>query len=261
MSQDSAALACRVAKRPQQVLSNGRRAAIVTASSENLAELPDGTVDLVLTDPPYFDNISYSELSDFYLAWHQTLGVAEHPYRSRAACAPIAANLAITKRTDEQIASYGTRLTGILSQCNRVLKPDGVCVFTYHHRSPAAWLALGESLARSGLKCTAVIPMRGEGQGGLHSHDGTIKWDAVFVCRRIKGVVRGSRAVVVPAICVAHATKKAGAFRELLQKQERIAFRTPDYGNLVRGIIVSYARLGPLRGAIPLQAALARISD
>lgn len=58
------------------VLTGSATAAIGTQSSEDLHLLPDASVDLVLTDPPYFDNLSYSELSDFYLAWHQALGIA-----------------------------------------------------------------------------------------------------------------------------------------------------------------------------------------
>ena len=52
--------------------------------SESLEGIPDGSIDLILTDPPYFDNLSYSELSDFYLAWHQSLGMAEPPYDNPA---------------------------------------------------------------------------------------------------------------------------------------------------------------------------------
>ena len=31
--------------------------------------LPDGSVDAIVTDPPYFDFVHYSELSDFFFAW------------------------------------------------------------------------------------------------------------------------------------------------------------------------------------------------
>ena len=163
------------------VLNGGATAAIETQSSEKLHLLPDGSVDLVLTDPPYFDNLSYSELSDFYLAWHQALGIAPPPYDDNVTSAPILQNLAITRRSEEAIKGYQDRLQQIFMECNRVLKPDGICVFTYHHKLASAWDALGMALLHSGLLVTKVLPMRGEGQGGLHTYDGTIKWDAVLV--------------------------------------------------------------------------------
>ena len=79
--------------------------------------------------------------------------------------------------------------------------PNGrASVLTYHHRSERAWWALGEALVRSGLQCTGVISLRGEGQGGLHSYEGTIKWDAVLVCRPGKGlpVIEKGTLVVSP---------------------------------------------------------------
>ena len=158
--------ASEVSANPWQVLTGSSRASIRTKTSEDLAEIPDGTIDLILTDPPYFDNLSYSELSDFYLAWHQSLGEAEPPFDDPHLAAPIGENLALTSRADESIAVYRERLRRIFSECQRVLKRNGGFVFTYHHKHIAAWNAVGEALARSGFRCTAVLPLRGEGQGG-----------------------------------------------------------------------------------------------
>src|SRR5690606_11383155 len=79
-----------VANTPEAVLDGRAEAAICTGSSADLGSLPDGSVDLVLTDPPYLDNVSYSELSDFYLAWRQRLGVAEGVYADEDRPAPLA---------------------------------------------------------------------------------------------------------------------------------------------------------------------------
>ena len=93
----------------------------------------------------------------------------------------------MTTKTDEAIAEYRHKLAAILRECWRVLHPEGVCVFTYPHTSVKAWNALGEAIARSGFRVSSVLPLRGEGQGGLHSYDGTIKWDAVFVSPETRG--------------------------------------------------------------------------
>ena len=242
---------CEVSSDPWTVLAGSSRASIATKSSEDLDRIEDGTVDLILTDPPYFDNLSYSELSDFYLAWHQSLGMAEPPYDNPDLCAPLEENLASPDRADKSFATYERRLHCILAECRRVLKEAGVLVFTYHHKSSAAWAALGEALVRSGLKCTAVLPMRGEGQGGLHSYDGTIKWDAVFVCRKGSSVwPRALGSAVVSRRAVERAKLRASAYAENLAKTPRIGFHDPDRVNLERAMIVALASLGRETGEL-----------
>ncbi len=247
-----------VSTHPWRVLDGSSHASISTKTSENLEGIPDGSINLILTDPPYFDNLSYSELSDFYLAWHQSLGVAEPPYDNPALAAPIKENLALTDHGDHAIEVYRNSLKRIFCECHRVLRGDGILVFTYHHKSPVAWGALGDALARSGLKCTTVLPLRGEGQGGLHSYDGTIKWDAVFICRKGTPVPsETSDEAVVPLTAIEQAKHQACAYAEDLAKTRQIGFREPDRLNLERALIVASAIIAPAQpNLMPLSDAL-----
>ena len=247
-----------VGSHPRGVLQGKFQAAIRTQDSVTLSSLPEGAVDLILTDPPYFDNVSYSELSDFYLVWHQALGIAERPYARPNRSAPIRANLAVTATTDEAIAEYRHKLMMILRECRRVLHPRGVCVFTYHHRSAKAWHALGDALARSGLHVSSVLPLRGEGQGGLHSYDGTIKWDAVFVCRKSTRQPKGERSlVVIPKRAIKAAAQRVKTYRTRLAGTKQLGFRAPDQLNLYRAFAVAAARVAPLTPrSLLLEAAL-----
>jgi adenine-specific DNA methylase len=244
----------------REVLKGTSRAAITTKSSADMSEVADQSIDLILTDPPYFDNISYSELSDFYLAWPQCLGIAEPPYNDRKKSAPLEENLAVTTRSIDGVEPYKRELTCIFAECARVLKRTGVCVLTYHHRSERAWWALGEALVRAGLRCTGVIPLRGEGQGGLHSYEGTIKWDAVLVCRPSKArraIEKGTLVVSPEEIAYAQAT--ASAWAERLGQKPRLGFRAVDHENLLRALIVSRSRVRVrTAGWVPLDKALAQ---
>jgi hypothetical protein len=233
-----------VTTNPAAVLSRQSRAAIVGRSSAALAELSDESVDLVLTDPPYLDNVNYSELSDFYLAWHQVLGVAAAPYDDVSRPAPLAENLAVSRRTQDAILRYEAELSEIFRQCRRVLRRAGLCVFTYHHLSWKAWSALGTALARSGLCCTAVVPMRGEGQGGLHSKKGSIKWDAVLVCRRVEDEPKTGEHVVVANGRIQEARAEAIRYFDVLSKESKIGFKEPDVLNLFRALLVARATPG-----------------
>lgn len=232
-----------VGRNPTDVLNGNCTAAVKTQSSEELTDIPDGVIDLILTDPPYFDNISYSELSDFYLAWHQKIGVSEPPYNNAESVAPIFDNIAVVDKSEEALLMYRNKLLRIFSECRRVLKSKGICVFTYHHRSTIAWCAVGEALALSGFKCTSVLPLRGEGQGGLHSHNGTIKWDAVFICRKTEEFLlfNPNDQVVVSKEKLLKAKSKAKAYVDRLTQNKRIGFREPDFHNLERAFIVSVA--------------------
>ena len=227
----------------KDVLNGDATAAIETQSSENLSLLPSESVDLILTDPPYFDNLSYSELSDFYLAWHQELGIAQSPYDDKSLSAPILDNLAITRRSDETIKEYREKLQRIFKECARVLKSGGICVFTYHHKLASAWDALGTALLHSDFAVTKVLPMRGEGQGGLHTYDGTIKWDAVLVSRKKKDHSEKGCPVISDRARDA-AFKGAKEHFDILSQHKRIGFKVPDFTNLVRALIVSKSFLG-----------------
>ena len=246
-----------VSSSPIEVLKGASRAAVAPRSAEHIADLSAGSIDLVMTDPPYFDNISYSEYSDFYLAWHQMLGCAEPPYDSPEATTPMASNLAVASGKREAVETYAKTLALIFSECRRVLKENGRFVFTYHHRSPAAWHAVGAALHKAGLITHHVFPMRGEGNGGLHSFTGTIKWDAVFVCR--PGVTQRQSEILLPQAAIDAARRCAKTYEDRLKRDPRLGFRMPDYLNLYRACLCGEATRYRSNGSddgIPLGAAL-----
>jgi adenine-specific DNA methylase len=248
-----------IAKSPSSVISGLTQAAIITQSSENLSEIPDSSIDLILTDPPYFDNISYSELSDFYLAWHQSLSSAESPYDDPTKAGPISENLSLENRSDVALSIYHHKLLNIFLECHRVLKKRGLFVFSYHHNSIKAWHSIGDSLARSGFRCTAVVPLRGEGQGGLHSYKGTIKWDSVLICRKsiLPARSENHEFVILSPKVIASAKQKANYYAQRFGNKERIGFREPDRLNFERALIAASAKIGLMSdSSITLQNAL-----
>jgi len=231
---------------------------IKVADSTRLGHLQDDSFDLVLTDPPYFDNLNYSELSDFYLAWHQSLGIASGKYADSQATAPLVANMAVSESDcEDAVENYEDDLTAVFREIERVLKPESPCVFTYHHNDDRAWIGVGRALIASGLNCTSVVPMRGEGQGGLHSYDQTIRWDSVFTLRKVQSSGGSSRenersmpkpsAAVVPERAIREGVKRVGTYVDTLST-EGVNLREPDQVNLLRAFLVrdavNYSRTG-----------------
>lgn len=121
---------------------------VVSGSSERQL-LPSGSVDLVLTDPPYHDDVHYGELSQPLQAW---AGLA----------APDAGSDAVVNRATGQLVaagSYSALLTSIFRESARLLREDGHLIFSYANRDPRAWAQLLEALQSAGLRavgCTIV---------------------------------------------------------------------------------------------------------
>src|SRR5439155_23291656 len=115
---------------------------------------------------------------------------------------------------------------------------------------------------RWGVCCGSVLPLRGEGEGGLHSFDGTSKWDAVLVCRRGNAPGHSRLPAVVSLGAITEAAAIAEQYAKRLMADETIGFRDPDKLNLYRALVVTRARLGaPQKGAVRLLAALESIPD
>ena len=139
----------------------------------------DASIDLVLTDPPYFDNIPYPELSDFFAPWLAMLGVID-------SAGPVARahSLSAPNREPHSIDRFAADLHACFAELARVLRPDGRLIFTFQHSTPGAWSGLAHALAAAPLEPIQVLPMLGNGKVGLHVHEGASTWDAVFVVRR-----------------------------------------------------------------------------
>jgi len=173
----------RIAKDERDFWRDGRTALLRCESAEDLSWIPERFVDAVVTDPPYFDNIMYSELADFFYVWLR-LGLADvYPwfkplYSSRAR--EIIKNDKLGKTTE----FFNEGLTAVLRQCSRVLKDEGLLIFTFHHNEPWAWEGIASVLMRAGFYISASPIVRSEGKSGFHSSKGNIRYDACLVCRK-----------------------------------------------------------------------------
>jgi putative DNA methylase len=162
---------------------DGANVFLQCGSSESLP-VPDSSVDAIITDPPYFGNVMYSELSNFFYVWLK-LGLKEKYQEFHPEYVPwkeeIIENRVQSKGREEYVQGLGK----VFSESNRVLVPDGVLVFTFHHTKFAAWGALLEALLASGFYVTATYPVRSEMRASTHLYEmDNISYDMVFVCRK-----------------------------------------------------------------------------
>ncbi len=237
---------------------NGHTRVVLAGDSRKLAGVPDKSIDLILTDPPFFDNIAYSELSDFFLPWLQALGLIRGTGDSR-----LPESLAARARDESGYQAFRKGLADCFVQMRRVLKDGGRLVFSYQHSTPEGWDALAFALASAGWQPIQVFPMLGNSSSGLHQHEGTIMWDAVTVCR--KGRVRPVENLPVGAVAVVAAAGHARTWAERLGSLRGSAFRAADRNNLQRAALVA-AALGMFdgdnRGGVrPLREVLAKVGE
>jgi adenine-specific DNA methylase len=210
------------------------RRRIIQGDSRKLACVKTQSVDVILTDPPYFDNIAYSELSDFFLPWLESFGLAKR----RSDPDRLPPNLAAQARGEAAYLEFRKGLAKCFRQMRRVLKDDGRLVFTYQHRSALAWAGLATALRKGRWRPIEVFPLLGNSSAGPHQHEGTILWDAVTVCR--KGTVE-QEDIGLSACQIGQAVEHAKRWKRKLARSETIAFRECDHANLLSASLVAAA--------------------
>jgi adenine-specific DNA methylase len=151
----------------------------LSCGDSSKTDIRSESVDLVVTDPPFFDNVHYSQLADFFHVWqhfisgrngHQTV----HSTRSSAE----------VQASDPEV--FAERLRGVWAECHRVLRPDGLLVFTYHHSRPDGWHAVLDALDHSGFVVVATHPIKAEMSVAAPKSQAKepIDLDVIIVCRK-----------------------------------------------------------------------------
>ena len=167
----------------EELMQHDRSALLRCQSSEDLSFIPDQSVDVVITDPPYFDNVQYSELADFFYVWLRLALKDRYPwFQPELSSRPeeIVKNDRLGKTTD----FFNQGLQRVFKECHRVLKDEGMMVFTFHHNQPWAWKSVAQMILDAGFYVSASPIVRSEGKSGYHSSKGNIRYDAVLVCRK-----------------------------------------------------------------------------
>ena len=162
----------------------------INNSSVNSLQFDDNYFDAVLTDPPYYDNVPYSYLSDFFYVWLK---------RSIGYLYPDLFSTPLTPKSNE-IVAYADRqeigdakkyfehmMDKALKEISRVLKQNGVAVIVYAHKSTEGWETLINSLLSSGLVVTAAWPIHTEMKNRIRSQESAVLASSIYmVCRKWK---------------------------------------------------------------------------
>lgn len=161
---------------------------IVNQGSATALNYPDNYFDAILTDPPYYDNVPYSYLSDFFYVWlKRTIG---HLY-------PDLFSTPLTPKASEIVAySHGKdgydggkrffedNLSLAFREISRVLKNQGAAVIVYAHKSTEGWETVINALLDSGLIVTSAWPMNTEKEGRLRAQESAALASSIYIVAR-----------------------------------------------------------------------------
>ena len=152
-------------------------------SSDHL-DVPDGVVDAVVTDPPYYGNVMYSELSNFFYVWLR-IALKDRYGIFEDSLVPTDEEVIENRHQKKGRDEFIQGLTKVFTESNRVLSDDGILVFTFHHKKQEAWGAILRTILDSGFYVTSTYPVRSEMKASTHLHDlENIMYDMIFVCRK-----------------------------------------------------------------------------
>ena len=177
--------------------------AVVLRGSATALPWPEDSIDAVITDPPYYDNVDYSKLSDFFYIWlKRTIGhlYPEHfaaestPKKGEAVADPVRHGGNRQKAKE----AYEAMMAKSFAEANRILKPGGQMTVVYAHKTTLGWSTLVDALRNSGFIVLEAWPLDTEKPGRLVAQDTSALASSIFlVARKREGTLTGSYEDVV----------------------------------------------------------------
>jgi len=149
---------------------------------------PDNYFNAVITDPPYYDNVPYSYLSDFFYVWLKRCIGDLYPDLFSTPLTPKSKEIVAytyNKSWKEAKKSFEEMINLAFKEICRVLKPNGITVIVFAHKSTDAWETIINSLLSSGLVLTASWPVHTEMRERLRARESAALASSVYmVCRK-----------------------------------------------------------------------------
>jgi hypothetical protein len=175
---------------------------IIQGSASNLGEYKSESIDNITVDPPYYDNVQYAELSDFFYVWLK---------RSVGHLFPEFFRDELTNKDDEAVANparfnltpspsptrrggnarklaeqdYERKMFAAFREMHRVLHPNGTLTVMFTHKKVEAWDTLASALIGAGFVIRASWPIHTESEHSLHQAKKNAAASTILlVCRK-----------------------------------------------------------------------------
>jgi adenine-specific DNA methylase len=169
-------------------ISNTGESGNVSQMSANKLSYEDNSFDAVFTDPPYYDNIPYSYLSDFFYVWLKRILNNDYPELFSTPLTPkrdeIVAYSNIPGGFDAGKKFFEDMLKKSFQEIFRILKNNGTSIIVYAHKSTEGWETLINSLIDSGLIVTSAWPLNTEKEARLRASESAALASSIYIISR-----------------------------------------------------------------------------
>jgi len=159
--------------------------------------LPDNSVDAFITDPPYYNAVPYADLSDFFYVWlrrtlsgiHSSLLDGNLSPKEDEVCEMAGWDPVRYKHKDSNW--FESMMSKAMNEGRRILKPDGICIIVFAHKTTSGWEALLQAMIDAGWMITGSWPIDTEMPGRLRAHNSAALASSIhLVCRPRKNLDR-----------------------------------------------------------------------
>jgi putative DNA methylase len=165
------------------------KSGIVLRTTATSLPIKDNSIDALITDPPYYDNVPYADLSDFFYVWlkrsigflyPEHLGGTLTPKRQEAVAEPsrYQGNMFEARRVYENLMAQA------FSEARRVLKSGAPLVCVYAHKTTLGWSTLIEALRHAGFVITEAWPLDTELSGRMRAQNSAALASSIFLVAR-----------------------------------------------------------------------------
>ena len=150
---------------------------------------PDGLFDAVITDPPYYDNVPYADISDFFFVWlKRSIGylypehfATEGTPKKQEAIADAGRHNGDKQRANE---AYEKMMARAFGEACRVLKANGLMVVVYAHKTTLGWATLVDALRGASFVVTEAWPLDTEMKTRLRGRESAALASSIFLVAR-----------------------------------------------------------------------------
>ena len=148
------------------------RVSISTCSSTNLVGVPDSSIDYIFVDPPFGNNIIYSELSFLYECWLKVFTNQKH-------------EAIVSSAQEKKLPDYQSLMLACFQELHRVLKPGRWITIAFHNSKNVVWNAIQEALGQAGFVIADVrIIDKGQGTYKQMTTQGAVDKDLAITAYR-----------------------------------------------------------------------------
>ena len=222
------------------------RGIYLSCGSSDATALPDRCIDFIVTDPPFFDNVHYSELADFFNAWQSLV--------PRGFISGVQTTRDSREVQDTDADCFAAKLRAVFSECKRVLRDDGLLIFTYHHSRSEGWTSLVEAVVGSGFSFVNAHPVKAEMSIAMPKMQAKepIQLDIIIVCRKRE---QDRRSSFEPSVAFMQAEERS---KEKLERLIEAGFTLSLNDRRITVISQFLAALGPVESPTTAIDALRR---